>query len=140
MTPLSATREIHASPHDIARIVLNIAELADWNPALNWTDTGETEARVGHPYRVSTRLPGRATLTYQEASPNRIVWRLDVAGNAETGEWTLEPHGAATRVTHTMTHRGPFFALARRAMMQVPTWRLDRLQERAERSERAARP
>ena len=84
------------------------------------------------PYPVSTRVPGRASLTYLHADPERITWRLQVTGGTETGEWELQPNGETTRVVHTMTHDGAFFALMRHAMHQVPNWRLDRLQQRAE--------
>ncbi|MCC9053892.1 SRPBCC family protein [Microbacterium sp. F2E] len=132
MPSLTAHRDVHADPHTIAGIILNIAELADWNPALNSADTQDRIARIGHPYPVSTRVPGRASLTYLHADPERITWRLQVTGGTETGEWELQPNGETTRVVHTMTHDGAFFALMRHAMHQVPNWRLDRLQQRAE--------
>ena len=133
MNALKATRSIRADPQILTEIILNIAELADWNPALNSTRTQDRIAKIDHPYPVSTRIPGRATLTYIHADQQRIVWRLDVAGNVETGEWQLEAgDGASTRVTHRMSHSGALFALMQNAMRQVPTWRLDRLQERAE--------
>ena len=71
-------------------------------------------------------------LAYLHADPERITWRLQVTGGTETGEWELQPNGETTRVVHTMTHDGAFFALMRHAMHQVPNWRLDRLQQRAE--------
>ncbi|QOC26769.1 SRPBCC family protein [Microbacterium hominis] len=138
MNPLTAQREIHASPQIIADIIMNIAELADWNPALNSTGTRDLSARLGHPYPVSTRVPGRATLTYTDATIERIVWRLEVAGSSETGQWDVRAHGEKTLVTHTMLHAGALFAVMHNAMTNVPTLRLDRLQQRAER--RALRP
>lgn len=133
MTSLIATRELRADPETIADIILDISALADWNPALHGTHTNDTSARIGYPYSVSTRVPGRATLAYLEASPERIVWKLVVAGGSEIGEWALQPAGAATRVTHRMVHEGPLFMLMRHSMTPVPDWRLDRLQARAER-------
>lgn len=132
MKTLTAQREIHADSQTIIHIILNIAELAEWNPALNSTDTRDRSARIGHPYPVSTRIPGRATLTYIHATSRRITWRLEVAGSAETGQWDLQPQGETTRVIHTMTHTGALFTLMHNAMSNVPTWRLDRLQQRAE--------
>lgn len=132
MNSLTAQRDIHASPQTIVNIILNIAELADWNPALHSTGTRDLSARVGQPYPVSTRIPGRATLTYTHSSAERIVWRLEVAGSSETGEWDLRPQGETTLVTHTMTHTGALFTLMHNAMSSVPTWRLGRLQQRAE--------
>lgn len=139
MTSFIATREVHAGAKTIADIILDISALADWNPALHATDTHDTRARTGHSYSVSTRVPGRATLTYLEASTERIVWKVKVAGGSETGEWSLQPAGAMTRVTHRMVHEGPLFTLMRRAMTPVPNLRLDRIQARAERYERLAR-
>jgi len=127
-----AERDILADPATVASIILNIGELADWNPALIATRTNDRVAIVDHPYSVSTRIPGRATLTYVQANADRIVWRLDAGGSVETGEWDLYLRGRATRVVHTMTHGGALFALMQRAMTPVPTWRLDRLQQRAE--------
>ncbi|RAZ34469.1 SRPBCC family protein [Microbacterium sp. SMR1] len=132
MTSLTATREMRADPQTIADVILDISALADWNPALHRTDTRDRRARIGHPYSVSTRVPGRATLAYLEASPDRIVWTLKVAGGSEIGEWSLQPTGATTRVTHRMVHEGPLFMLMRHAMAPVPDLRLDRLQARAE--------
>ncbi len=132
MNTLTAQRDIHSDPQTIADIILNIAELADWNPALNSTGTRDQSARIGHPYPVSTRIPGRATLTYTRAAPDQIAWRLEVAGSTEAGQWDLQPRGATTRVIHTMTHSGALFTLMHNAMSSVPTWRLDRLQQRAE--------
>lgn len=132
MNTLTAQRDIHADPRTIADIIVNIAELADWNPALTSTGTRDRSARIGHPYPVSTRIPGRATLTYTEATSGRIMWRLEVAGSTETGRWDLEPLGEFTRVTHTMVHTGALFTLMHNAMSSVPAWRLDRLRQRAE--------
>lgn len=132
MNTLTAARDIKAGRQATAQILVNIAELADWNPALLSTQTRDQRARLHHPYPVRTRVPGRATLTYTETSEERVTWRLDVMGGVETGIWDLCPHGSITRVTHTMIHTGPLFTLMRNAMVQVPTWRLDRLQERAE--------
>ncbi|WP_054679956.1 SRPBCC family protein [Microbacterium sp. No. 7] len=132
MNALTAQRDIYADPQAIAGIILNIAELADWNPALNSTGTPDIVARIGLPYPVSTRIPGRATLTYTRATPEHVVWQLEVAGSTETGQWNLHPRGETTRVIHTMTHTGALFTLMHNAMSNVPTWRLDRLQQRAE--------
>lgn len=75
----------------------------------------------------------RTTLTYVHAELDRVTWRLDVTGGTETGDWELQAGATGTRVTHTMTHAGALFSLMRHAMNPVPDWRLDRLQERAER-------
>jgi hypothetical protein len=139
MTSFTATRAVRAEAKTIADIILDISALADWNPALRATDTRDARARIDYPYSVSTRIPGRATLTYLEASTERIVWKVKVAGGLETGEWSLQPAGAMTRVTHRMVHEGPLFTLMRRAMTPVPNLRLDRLQARAEGYERLAR-
>ena len=136
MSTLTAQRDIHAGSHTIARVILNIAELADWNPALNSTGTRDRSARIGHPYPVSTRIPGRAILTYTDATSEHITWRLEVAGSTETGRWDLLAQGEETRVIHTMTHTGVLFTLMHSAMTNVPAWRLDRLQQRAEQHSR----
>ncbi len=127
-----AQRIIQADRAVIRGIILNISELAAWNPALNWTDTEANVAEVGVSYSVSTRLPGRATLTYLRSDEDQVVWRLETLGGTETGEWSLKPAQGFTRVVHTMTHEGPLFALMQHATSQVPSWRLGRLQERAE--------
>lgn len=132
MQTRTARRDINAHPSAVARVILNIAELADWNPALTNVDSTDQSARIGHPYSVSTRLPGRSTLTYTLATTERIMWRLDLAGGTEIAEWVLLPRGAVTQVDHNMTHSGPLFTLLRGAMANVPMWRLDRLQERVE--------
>lgn len=132
MDDLSAERDIGAAPQTIAAIILNIAELADWNPALIRTGTRDRSARIDHPYAVSTRIPGRATLTYTHASLDRITWRVDVAGSTESARWDLRAQGDTTHVVHTMRHTGTLLTLMRRAMKNVPALRLDRLQERAE--------
>lgn len=144
MTEILAHRTIAASTERVASIILNIAELAEWNPALLRTETDDTVAAVGKPYAVATKIPGRATLTYERADADLIVWRLAVAGGIERGEWALERAGGlersdwgpqrasqSTSVTHTMHQSGPVFALLRNAMTEVPVWRLDRLAARA---------
>ena len=132
MSQLQAVRRIRATPRAIAEIILNVAALPEWNPALRRADTMETSARMGHPYAVASRIPGPATLTYTSVDEDRIVWELRIAGSLETGDWTLEPGKAGTLVSHTMIHRGAALNLLSRAMAPVPTWRLDRLQARAE--------
>lgn len=127
-----AETRIDADPGAVASIILNIAQLAEWNPALLSTGTEDAVARLDHPYPVATRIPARATLTYVQANSERIVWRLDVAGSVETGEWNFESDGKGTRVTHTMTHSGALFAVMQRAMASVPSLRLGRLKQRAE--------
>ncbi len=138
MHTLTAHRDIDADPQIIIDTILNIAELADWNPALISTRTTDSTARIGHAYPVSTRVPGRATLTYTAADPHGVAWRLDVSGGTEVGEWDVRRLDVRTRVTHTMTHSGALFAVMRNAMREVPTWRLDRLQVRAEARSRTA--
>ncbi|MEB4616661.1 hypothetical protein, partial [Leucobacter sp. M11] len=113
-------------------ILRNIAELPEWNPALTAIATRDAVARLEHPYPVTTRLPGRATLSYLSVDEDRISWVLRVAGSVERAEWLLAPEGAGTRVTHTMAHSGTVFSVLRRAMEQTPGLRLDRLRARAE--------
>ncbi len=139
MKTYRAERDIAAHPEAIAAIILNISELAEWNPALTATGTADTVARVDHPYAVTLRAPGRARLTYVQSSVARIVWRVDIGGSVETGEWDLLPRGRTTRVTHTMSHTGALLAILGGGMTSVPTWRLDRLQARAEAAEHERR-
>lgn len=139
MNALTARRSIRSDAQTIGGIIADISRLAEWNPALLSVAADDPVARLDHPYPVRTRVPGRATLTYVQISPKRIVWRLDLVGGVETGEWDLVSDGPLTHVVHTMTHSGPLLSLMHHAMAEVPTWRLDRLQERTERRRAAPR-
>lgn len=132
MSSLTAHRDIAATPGALSRIILDVAALADWNPALCAVeDTDDAVAIEGKPYPVSTRIPGPATLTYELVSDTRVTWRLAVPGGAEVGDWELRAHANGTYVRHTMEHSGAVFKLLRNAMRPVPVLRLDRLAARA---------
>lgn len=133
MSTYTATRALRARRETIHAILINVAELAEWNPAIYSIDTRHYRAKLGLPYPAATRLPGHAALTYTLIEPSRIGWRLESPGATEDGLWELSQMGDGTRVTHTMNHSGAVFAMLRHAMTPVPNYRLDRLQDRAER-------
>lgn len=134
MAEYTAFRMMLAPRARVAAVLTNIAELAEWNPALRSVTAPDRVATTGRVYRVTTRVPGPATLRYAEIGAERIVWTLTVAGGFETGEWRLRdaavPDGPATLVTHTIRHSGPLLRALHRAMRPVPARRLDRLAAR----------
>lgn len=135
-TQLAAARSIPAPPEAVAAIIMNVAELAVWNPALLSVQTQDSTAVVGRRYSVSTRVPGRANLTYERTGLASIAWRLVVPGGVELGAWAIHATATGTRVTHEIRLSGPTFALLRNAMRPVPGLRLECLETRVLRAAR----
>lgn len=143
MTAFTAHRMILAPRARVAHVLTCIAELAEWNPALLGVAAPDRVATIGREYRVTTRVPGPATLRYAETSAERIVWVLTVVGGVEVGEWDLQDarlpdtsdsgpqvDSGSTVVTHTVRHSGLLPRALRSAMRPVPALRLDRLADR----------
>lgn len=130
----SGSRLIRATTTTIGEVLTDIRRLPEWNPAVFSVATQDSTALTDKAYSIRAKLPGSPTLTYEDISPEQIVWRLDGFHAHETGKWTLVPvSGQVTEVTHTITHSGAIFRALTGAFRSVPMLRLDRLQDRIER-------
>nr|WP_277870932.1 SRPBCC family protein [Cryobacterium sp. Hh11] len=129
----SGSRMITATPSALEDVLTDIRRLPEWNPAVFSVATQDSTAIAGKAYSVRAKLPGSPTITYEDISPGRIIWRLDGFQAHETGKWTLVPvSGQITEVTHTITHTGAIFRALTGAFQSVPGLRIDRLQDRVE--------
>jgi hypothetical protein len=123
---------IQTNAHDVSDVLLQVAQLAQWNPAF-LSITGSPNAHIGepHPIRVLGGLPGQ--FQYDLINPERIESSWQVPGLRETNLWQL--HVAAdqsTVVTHDFAQSGPLAALARPSTGRVARRRLARLKARVE--------
>lgn len=130
MPTLASRRIIPSDANTIGAILTDIGSLHEWNPALRSVATTDHAAFINHTYNVSTVLPGPADLTYIVMSKNLVVWRLNVLGGREIGEWELSDSPQGTLVVHRMTNSGLMFTAAARQMRNVPDLRLERLARR----------
>ena len=129
----AGSRRIKARAAEIANILADARRLPEWNPAILFVTMDDPTAVAQKKYSVRAKLPGPATLTYEEVSHGRIVWRLDGFQAHERGTWRLDAvNDQITEVTHIITHRGALFRMLTGAFHTVPKLRLDRLQRRAE--------
>ena len=123
---------IQTSARDVSEVLLQVEQLAEWNPAFV-SITGGPNARIGevHPIRVRGGLSGH--FQYDLITPDRIESSWQVPGFRETNRWQL--HLAAdqsTVVTHDFARSGPLAALPRPGTGRVAQLRLARLKTRVE--------
>ncbi|MFI2364140.1 hypothetical protein [Promicromonospora sp. NPDC019610] len=107
-------------------VLLDALSLPAWNPAFLRV-TGQSEAGLAAPYRITVRPGLSGVLTYEADEPGhvRMVWQ--VPGFAETADWWLDAEGERTLVRHHFTHQGPLARVLREAYQGVAGLRLDRL-------------
>jgi hypothetical protein len=123
---------IETDAREISEVLLQVAELAQWNPAFV-SVAGNRTARVGepHPIRVRGGLSGH--FQYDVINPDRIESSWAVPGLRETNRWQLHPAAdQSTVVTHGFTQSGPLAALPLRSTGRVAGGRLGRLKQRVE--------
>jgi hypothetical protein len=123
---------IHTNARDVSDVLLQVAQLTQWNPAFQ-SITGNPTAHIGepHPIRVLGGLPGQ--FQYDLINPERIESSWQVPGLRETNLWQL--HVAAdqsTVVTHGFARSGPLATLPRPSTGRVARRRLARLKARVE--------
>lgn len=123
---------IHTNVRDVSNVLLQVAQLAQWNPGFQ-SIAGNPTAHIGepHPIRVRGGLPGQ--FQYDLISPERIESSWQVPGLRETSLWQL--HVAAdqsTAVTHDFAQSGPLATLLRPSAVRVARRRLVRLKARVE--------
>jgi hypothetical protein len=123
---------IRTNARDVSEVLLQVAQLDEWNPAFLSIDGSPTaRLREPHPIRVRGGLSGH--FQYDLINPDRIESSWRVPGFRETNCWQL--HLAAdqsTLVTHDLTQSGPLAALPRRATGRAAQRRLARLKVRVE--------
>ena len=135
------SRVINASRATIANILVDIRRLPEWNPAILSVTAVDPVTLTGKPYPIRAKLPGSPMMTYEQVSPDCVVWRLDGLQAHERGVWKLDPVADdKTEVTHTITHSGAIFRMLTGTFRTVPGLRLDRLQRRAEHAQERTRP
>lgn len=101
---------IHAPAEEIARQITDFHRWADWSPYEKLDPQmkktyGGAATGVGATYAWEGRKAGAGRMEIREVSARRIVIQLDFTRPFEahnTSEFTLEPEGAATRVTWSM--------------------------------------
>jgi hypothetical protein len=82
------------------------------DPAMTKSYSGAASG-PGAVYTWEGRKAGAGRMEIRETSPRRVVIQLDFSKPFEahnTAEFTLEPEGAATRVTWAMHGRSPFMS------------------------------
>ena len=115
------SRMIKATTANIANILADVRRLPEWNPAILSVTTDDPTAVPQKKYLIQAKLPGSATLTYEEVSRGQIVWRLDGFQAHETGTWKLAAvTEQVTEVTHIITHSGAFLRVLVSAFHAVP--------------------
>lgn len=125
-----STRLIKASPDAVHAVLLNAAELAEWNPAFR-SIVAPTQATAHQPYPITGPAGLSGHLAYTGISPDLIEMTWQVTGFHETCTWRLDAVGEYTQVTHEFRHSGPLARLLRSAFRGVAELRLDRLSQRA---------
>ncbi|HYW11938.1 MAG TPA: SRPBCC family protein [Longimicrobium sp.] len=107
---------IQAPPEAIAPHITDFRRWAAWSPyekldpAMKRTFAG-AERGVGAVYTWEGRKAGAGRMEIREASPRRVAIQLYFSRPFtahNTAEFTLEPEGAATRVTWAMYGAAPF--------------------------------
>jgi hypothetical protein len=123
---------IDSNAREVSEVLLQVAELAQWNPAFVSIE-GSPTARVGepHPIRVRGGLSGH--FQYDVINADRIESSWGVPGLRETNRWRLHPAAdQSTVVTHGFAQSGPLAALPGRSVGRVARLRLARLKTRVE--------
>jgi hypothetical protein len=131
MTDQQKTARIQADVRDVREVLLEAAQVADWNPAF-LSIAGSPSARVGDPHRIRVRGGLSGHFQYDLISPDRIESSWQVTGFHETNYWLLQAVDHSTVVTHGFTQRGPLASLLRGATAGVAELRLARLKTRVE--------
>ena len=107
---------IQAPPEAIVPHITDFHRWGAWSPwekldpEMKRTFSG-AESGPGAAYAWEGRKAGAGRMEIREASPRRVVIQLDFLKPFEahnTAEFTLEPEGAATRVTWAMHGSNPF--------------------------------
>ncbi len=132
MTDQQETVLITADVREVREVLLQVAEIAEWNPAF-LSIAGSSTARVGDPHRIRVRggLSGR--FQYDLISAERIDTSWRVPGLRETNHAKLQATAdQATMVTHGFTQTGPLATMLRNATRGVAELRLARLKARVE--------
>jgi Polyketide cyclase / dehydrase and lipid transport len=122
---------IQASPRDVREVLLQVAELPEWNPAFLSINAGTTTS-IGHPHPIRVRGGLTGTFQYDLMDPDRIECSWRVRGLRETNHWRLQPTERGTFVTHCFAQRGPLAGLFRGAHREVGQARLARLKARVQ--------
>jgi hypothetical protein len=136
MTDQQQSTLIQADASDIQQVLLEVDQLADWNPAFLSID-GAATASVGEQYPIRVRGGLRGHFQYDLIRPDRIESSWQVPGFLETNHWELGADADAdaddsTVVSHGLTQTGPVAALLRSVNAGVAQLRLDRLKARVE--------
>ena len=132
MTAQQGNVLIETNAREVSEVLLQVAQLAQWNPALA-SIAGSATARVGeaHPIRARGGLSGH--FQYDVINPDCIESSWAVPGFRETNRWQLHPAAdQSTVVTHGFAQSGPLAVLARRSTGRVAELRLARLKTRVE--------
>ncbi|WUH93553.1 SRPBCC family protein [Streptomyces sp. NBC_00433] len=127
----TGTRTVPATPDQVRALLLDPLKLPAWNPAF-LSVAGPRTAAAGQDYDLRTLPNLHGALRYTEITRDRIRMEWTVPGMREQCEWVLhDAGGAGTRVDHAVTRSGPFAAVLRHALADLPGLRLDRLAETA---------
>ncbi len=129
-----AGRLIRAPRAMVLSVLLDPLRLPEWNPALT-SLAGPPHAAVGvrHPITMRRRLHG--SFEYVQIEHARIDTTWQVPGFTERATWRLEDRGLDTYVTHESDRHGPLATLLHAGFRGVDELRLQRLADRAARSD-----
>jgi hypothetical protein len=123
---------IDSNAREVSEVLLQVAELAQWNPAFVSIE-GSPTARVGEPHPIRVRGGLSGYFQYDVINADRIESSWGVPGLRETNRWQLHPAAdQSTVVTHGFTQSGPLAALPGRSVVRVAKLRLARLKARVE--------
>lgn len=98
----SATTTLKHDPYIIRQVLLNIDNLAAWNPAFSHVEPAEPDGT--HPITIHNLLKGK--LTHAQPTPNVVRFQIKIPGLTEESTFTLSPNTHGTKVTHTINQRG----------------------------------
>jgi hypothetical protein len=125
-----SSRIVTGTPDAALRVLQDARLLDTWNPALGPLEPADPVATVGRPYATLIRGLVQATVVYEEASIERMRYRLTAPGASESGTWDISRLSEdEIRVTHTFEHHGVLLAIMRQAFASVAAWRLDRFEQ-----------
>jgi len=120
---------VPAAPQEVLAVLLQVAGLAEWNPAFSDVRAdGPVVIGVPVPIRVQGILDG--ALVYDQVSSTGIDMTIRIPGLREHGSWRVRADGAATVVTHEFTQHGPLAVLLEPGTRNVADLRVGRLRDR----------